>query len=697
MENYCEICSIQLKCSSEFQIHLTGRKHLKKYQYKELEKRIIEHSIFVSPVPKIIPTDEVINFFQQYGKILNHKIGMNYVIIEFENREPVDYLLKNPVWLHNTKLNIQKRIFYNNSLKRVSDDHVAKPSKAIELDSIKNIFQDNITFESQLEAFMNIVLLSDTEVETRYESICKYLDQTFVTVFPNCRSHKFGSTQMGLGFKDCDLDIYMDIGVPISETNGAWTMPKVFKEVKHIMYKKSNIFTNIVPILQAKTPIIKCYFVPYKVSCDISFKNGFGIYKSNLIKHCLSLDTRIKPLMVLIKFWGRQSKMSGNGKISNYSLLLLIIFYLQQPEVRILPPLMEFQKTCEPIIIDGWQVNFDENTVLPPITNRSTIPQILAGFFEFYAKFPFKTCVICPWDGIAHAKELFTNTSNLPDYMARYKKIAIQEESRLNVSSSACIQDPIELNRNNAASVLPTKISILQNNCKRSAELCTLLQEDNYKDLLEHLLTHQYEEEVRDLVVVVVVDSGSYLNVGLPDNFENREDIIDKDQYRKDNWYFIVLNLVKDVFEKVCKLHVKVFTHNKETKQQKIELLSDVHTRQHQKLLLHCHGNNSACFNRKCAVSVDLRKSYLSREIIISDMVVEKNCKREDYKLEKIDFTCVFEKKDNPVQVQLTLKSDKMKTKLFKNFGHFIGPKLRRITMNTLLHMKQHKKTLNDI
>ncbi|XP_015186857.1 PREDICTED: speckle targeted PIP5K1A-regulated poly(A) polymerase [Polistes dominula] len=698
MENYCEVCSVQLLNNIQFQNHLSGKKHLKQCQFKEFQKRIIEHSIFVSSIPKFIPKDELLKFFLQFGPIANHKMGKHYVIIEFENREPAEYLLNNPIWLNNTKLNIQKRIFYNNDSIRRHDNHVTETTEAVNLDCIKSIFNNETTFEIQLETFLNTVLLSDTEVEERYESICKFLDEKFASVFPNCRSYRFGSTQMGLGFKECDLDIYMDIGVPICESKNGLMTKKVFRDVKHVMYKMNNVFTNILPILKARTPIIKFYFVPNKVSCDISFKNAFGIYKSNLIKHCLSLDQRIKPLMVIIKFWGRQSKMSGSGNISNYALLLLIIFYLQQPETRILPPLMELQKTCEPIIIDGWQVNFDENAVLPPITNRSTIPQLLTGFFNFYANFPFKTNIICPRDGIAHPKELFIDTSNLPDYMNRYKEMAMQEESKLKVSSCACIQDPIELNNNSVGSIYAKKIALFQKNCKISADICTSFQDNNYKNLLENLLTYDYEIEISNFFVVLTICSGTYVNVGLPNNFQNREDIIDKEQYKKDNWYFIVFNIVKDIFEKVCKLQVQILSADNETKQQKVEVLSDVHTKRHQQLLLHCTGNDSALLNRRsCTVSTDLLSSPLKKEIGISDILVEKNSKRQDYKPLKLDFTCIFEKKDNPLQVQLVLKSDRMKSKLFKNLGNFIGSRLRKITMNTLMHMKRFKLSLENI
>lgn len=61
---------------------------------------------------------------------------------------------------------------------------------------------------------MNTVLLNDTEIEPRHEITCKSLTSMLEPLFPNCHTYIFGSTQTGLGFKDCDLDLYMNIGKP---------------------------------------------------------------------------------------------------------------------------------------------------------------------------------------------------------------------------------------------------------------------------------------------------------------------------------------------------------------------------------------------------------------------------------------------------------------------------------------------------
>ena len=44
----------------------------------------------------------------------------------------------------------------------------------------------------------------------------------------------------------------------------------------------------------------------------------------------MSLDVRIKPLILFIKYWAQTHDLIGPNKITNYALIWLIIFYLQQ-------------------------------------------------------------------------------------------------------------------------------------------------------------------------------------------------------------------------------------------------------------------------------------------------------------------------------------------------------------------------------
>ena len=79
-------------------------------------------------------------------------------------------------------------------------------------DNIKSIFEVESTFNDQLSMFLEKVAIKNYEIETRYETTCNDLDEIFRYVFPKCKTYRFGSTVSGLGFQNCDLDLYMDIG-----------------------------------------------------------------------------------------------------------------------------------------------------------------------------------------------------------------------------------------------------------------------------------------------------------------------------------------------------------------------------------------------------------------------------------------------------------------------------------------------------
>ncbi|KOX81065.1 Speckle targeted PIP5K1A-regulated poly(A) polymerase [Melipona quadrifasciata] len=505
MSKHCDICSMHFQDDYALRGHLAGKKHL-----KELEQlQVVERSIVLSPLPKFISTHRLINFFQQYGTIKKYQFGPNYLIVEFCDKNPVEILLNKPIWINNIKLNIEKKKAH-----------------------------------------------SMMQIETRYESVCTHLDKIFKMVFPKCETYRFGSTQTGLGFKECDLDIYMDIGEPINEnksTSDSWTMHKIFKEVKRIMYRLNCVFSDIISIPKAKTPIIKFYYVRTNVSCDISFKNSLGIYKSHLIKYCISLDSRLRPLMMIIKYWARHFKTSSGQKISNYALVLLIIFYLQQPSVNIIPPLMILQNTCQPRIINGWQVNFDENGVLPSIINKNSIPELLHGFFFFYATFEFKSQVICPIDGMVHTESEFKDIENLPSYMDRYKACVKEDENlKLNVNKPMCVQDPIELNHNVTASTQFSTLDSVVRYCAIGAEICAMCSKNNYRDLMKTLLTTALPKGKFNVTV-----SANQFQYG-SNSMETCIDITEKTKFLKRDWHSIVFNIVKDTFEKVFKVQVEV-------------------------------------------------------------------------------------------------------------------------------------------
>ena len=45
------------------------------------------------------------------------------------------------------------------------------------------------------------------------QSIMKVLEETLRKEIPNCKAYSYGSTYSGFAFEDCDLDVFIDLGL----------------------------------------------------------------------------------------------------------------------------------------------------------------------------------------------------------------------------------------------------------------------------------------------------------------------------------------------------------------------------------------------------------------------------------------------------------------------------------------------------
>ncbi|XP_046430293.1 speckle targeted PIP5K1A-regulated poly(A) polymerase-like isoform X1 [Neodiprion fabricii] len=694
MAKHCEVCRIDLADDYAYQGHITGKKHAKNLQFLEFKKAIKERSIFVSNWPPHFTSVQVIDFFLKYGFIESHKCQRDYALIQFAERETVDFLMSRPVFIDNHKLRIEPRKFYQNERTPVT-----QASITLSYEDLKDIFETETTFDSQLIAFLNAVQPSDVAVEAKYGSVCASLKQIFKIKFRNCKVHRFGSTVTGLSFFHSDLDVYIDIGLPIVESEDdtkpyEWTPKKIFRVGKSLLFKRNNIFTDIVLIPNAKTPIIKFRHAPTNIFCDINFKNSLGVCNSHLIKYYLSLDVRLKPLMIIIKFWAELFGIAGMGKISNYALTLLIIFFLQQPERAMVPTVVQLQSSCKPEFVQGWQVNYDENIKLQNTKNENSIPSLLYEFFDFYAGFDLGSKVLCPLDGKAHPKTVFASAEELPDTMFRYREYIreTQNPMLMQTDKPMCLQDPFELSHNVTSRVNGRTVAFFQQHCITSREVCKEVQENDYKTLFSILFTRETKLD-KPAKVRMLIKGELFLKVGLPKNTVLQPNVIYRGHFTINDWYETVLNLVKEIFERVYKFKVKLESMDREVKQQKCDVESDVHTKNKTKTILECLGYFKLWYGRKNKKTIfDPTMSALDREASISDKMMEELKKTPASSIPIISFTCIIQKLQKPVAVELILKNNNSAQNMFKEFSDQMCNKLNQIIDKTLSHMLQYKK-----
>lgn len=167
-------------------------------------------------------------------------------------------------------------------------------------------------------------------------------------------------------------------------------------------------------------------------------------------------------MAVIIKYWAKVHELSGTGKLTNYALTLMIIFYLQQPPLSLLPSVEWLQRDrINDVFVDFWNTGFMNNSsLLPSTSNPATISELLGGFFQYYSVFNFEEMVVCPFMGTPIKKEAFRDTAALPNEFSLYKKNVLKNYVMpIRYQTSICVQDPFE-QCHNVASTITSKLAL---------------------------------------------------------------------------------------------------------------------------------------------------------------------------------------------------------------------------------------------
>ena len=89
----------------------------------------------------------------------------------------------------------------------------------------------------------------------------------------------------------------------------------------------------MVGVPAARVPIVKFIHIKTALSVDLSFRNPMAVLNTDFIRLCVEADSRIRIVMISIRYWASRNGLSGGGsrgwKFTNYALSMLIIFYLQ--------------------------------------------------------------------------------------------------------------------------------------------------------------------------------------------------------------------------------------------------------------------------------------------------------------------------------------------------------------------------------
>ncbi|XP_064112875.1 poly(A) RNA polymerase, mitochondrial-like [Macrobrachium nipponense] len=348
------------------------------------------------------------------------------ILVEYEDSTSLRDALNNTIYpMHNDSIipvhspflwlaaNKTSKNSKNSSLLRDSESSIPliseEQDKEMELLRHLHLCSD---VSEQIQAIYDYQKLTELGWRLRFFT-CRQVEIALFGLFPSAAVLPFGSSVNTFGRHNCDLDMILELTdadmhkdnhrlVFQTKKSRAAANPRITMQ-RH-MEVISDVIDNFVPgcsqvrkILGARVPIIKYYQDYTGIECDLSMANRSGFYMSEMLYLYGCMDPRVRPLVFTIRSWAKDRHMTSPfaGRwITNFSLTLLVLFYLMRTSPPVIPPLQTLIKlagSSDKRETNGISCTFLRDLrTLTSSDNKDTLETLLKGFFEFYDKFDFK-------------------------------------------------------------------------------------------------------------------------------------------------------------------------------------------------------------------------------------------------------------------------------------------------------------------
>ncbi|XP_055841779.1 speckle targeted PIP5K1A-regulated poly(A) polymerase [Episyrphus balteatus] len=337
----------------------------------------------------------------------------------------------------------------------------------------------------ELSVIFKKYLIDDDHLNCIYSRIHNCLQKELDRIGPY-KIEPYGSVANGLALKSSDIDLH------ISSTTSKADPSIIYKNITRMLYR-SKQFSDIVPIRKARVPIIKCVHIATGFNLDINTSEPYGIHNSEFINILNQADNRIYELMLFLKIWFKNMHIYGAFNMTNYCLVTLIIFYLQNSNPPVLASVKIIQRNSNKRFING--INFGLNLRGITMDSSQNIHQLIKGFFEFYSSFDFEKVIIAPYLGKVIRKIDFQNKMfKYPEYdhqLLMLGEMTGEPAEELKTDCSVCVQDMFCLNINIAKGLSATNVQYLKKCITMAHKKCCEPKISNktlYKSLLVDII-----------------------------------------------------------------------------------------------------------------------------------------------------------------------------------------------------------------
>lgn len=263
------------------------------------------------------------------------------------------------------------------------------------------------------------------------------LHEILLSAFPTCGLYVVGSSMTGLGGNSSDMDMCLMLTDDEIDQE---------KEATGILHTVRDVFLNCnylrdVQVIYAKVPILRFTDCISGIEVDLNVNNAVGIRNTQLLSSYARIDKRLPPLVLLVKMWARFHGINDakNNTLSSYSLVLMVIHYLQcacKPPV--LPCLQKLQQDKYRPTSDVRKLKLRED--LPDFSsqNNMNLGDLFVGFLSYFAyEFDYFRHVMSVRLGGTIAKEIaMNNTYSSKNKKAHWKWVCIEEP--FDLTNTAC-------------------------------------------------------------------------------------------------------------------------------------------------------------------------------------------------------------------------------------------------------------------
>ncbi|XP_068460672.1 poly(A) RNA polymerase GLD2 [Clinocottus analis] len=283
----------------------------------------------------------------------------------------------------------------------------------------------------------------------RKETCRARLQKDIQSIYAVARLYLTGSSMNGLGCRSSDADLCLIL-------KGKKKTDPIHVLVVLQRLFKSLLYVEKTQLIRATVPILKFKEKGSDLEFDLNINNTVGIRNTFLLRSYAYADLRIRPLILVVKKWARHHKINdaSKGTLSSYTLVLMVLHYLQTLKQPVLPSLQKDYPECFHPSMDIDMIPEGSKHIPPYISrNHSPLGELLLGFLKYYATdFRWDMQVI----SVREAKALPKN--NFQQWRNKY----------------ICVEEPFE--RNNVARAVHEQMKFVTIKAE-FAQSCRTLQD----------------------------------------------------------------------------------------------------------------------------------------------------------------------------------------------------------------------------